>query len=503
MFSNLVKANYEIKDVSLLSLRNRIVEENNLTPLEILKGFHAKSKIDLKYNSALTEQNLKDIKTIEDEYERYISTEIKNNIQSIYDDKFNSLFEDCKKECPRITLDDILKYKNKESGLHVEIQNAAWRFLRSVSDLDRTLKTNITKDAKNYITSYIEKTFGDTYKIGVASVLDKFKGLPSSLDTNAPIDIDFSQVFECVKDRTGDFADWITLECNSNIGSDTYKIVFYKYDMIDIFVHLPESKAKEVFDTAINSVIYQNNSIGELEYLQNLESQPITININTKTNKYELIDGYKRLLYITDESLLKYSAPVKFFTDLNDSQFLTLLYAANVWKDEEYFHDRGFLFALKTRFNFTIPLSAYGNIHSNELSTLRLYDFGGNLVRVSSTKIMNTLLNHKYLVSDISLMYNFLPQVAEKQTYDKNMSDEIMFAIIELVGELRRTKDNETLNELSEELITSIFEDDLIKKSCSKKHLSTRTYVINYFRDKGLYKRIIEILKNNLFIKQD
>ena len=53
-------------------------------------------------------------------------------------------------------------------------------------------------------------------------------------------------------------------------------------------------------------------------------------------------------------------------------------------------------------------------------------------------------------------------------------------------------------NDISEELITSIFEDELIKKSCSKKHLSTRTYVINYFRDKGLYKRIEEMLKNSL-----
>lgn len=53
MFSNLVKANYEIKDVSLLSLKNRITQENNLTPLDILKGFHEKSNIDLKYSSGI------------------------------------------------------------------------------------------------------------------------------------------------------------------------------------------------------------------------------------------------------------------------------------------------------------------------------------------------------------------------------------------------------------------------------------------------------------------
>ena len=46
MYSNLTKTNYEIKDMNLSSLRNKIIEENNLTPLDILKGFHAKSKID-------------------------------------------------------------------------------------------------------------------------------------------------------------------------------------------------------------------------------------------------------------------------------------------------------------------------------------------------------------------------------------------------------------------------------------------------------------------------
>jgi hypothetical protein len=64
------------------------------------------------------------------------------------------------------------------------------------------------------------------------------------------------------------------------------------------------------------------------------------------------------------------------------------------------------------------------------------------------------------------------------------------------VGELRRAKDNDLQKELSEELITSIFEDDFIKKTCIKKHLSSRTYVKNYFRDKGVNKRIIEMIRD-------
>lgn len=502
MYSNLTKTNYEIKDMTLSTLRDRIIQENNLTPLDILKGFHAKSKIDLKYNSVLTEQNLNDIKVIEEEYERYLMNEGKENIQRLYDEKFNSLFEECKKDCNEISIEDIINYKQnkKDSNLSTIVQNTSWKFLRELRDINDFLKRKIEDDAKNHIKSYIKES--KIYKLDESfKYSDDFEGLPFKLDVNSPIDIDFSKVYEIHKNSDGNFSDWFILNYDNHIDFDC-NIKFYKYDMINISVHLSEEQAKEVFNNAINSVIYQNNSVGELEFFQNLESQPITININTKTNKYELIDGYRRLLYITDEKLLNHSAPIRIFTDLNDTQFLSLLYASNVWKTKENFHDRGFLFALKTRFNFVIPSSAYGNFYYDELSTLQLYDFGGNLIRVDKNRIMNTLLNHKHLVNDITLMYNFLPQESEKYDYDKNMADEIKFTIIEFVGEARRTKDSDLQNELSESLITSIFADDTIKQYCSKKHLSTRTYVINYFRDKGLYKRITDILKENLICKE-
>lgn len=500
MYSNLAKADYEIKDVNLSTLRNRIIEENNLTPLDILKGFHEKSKITLKYKSALTEQNLKDMESIEAEYTDYITSLIKNNFQKMYDDEFNELFEECKKHCPELTLSDVIDYK-KSSIQHnhksVELNKACFRFTRSISDLNRKLKNKIHEDANEHISNYITEKFGDNYKINLSSKYDSFVGLPYQINVNGSNDLDFSEVYEQYKEYSGDFSDLVSCEYDSHIDGSV-EISISNYNKVTIFAHLSESQAKEVFDNAVNSFIYQNNSVGELEYLQNLEAQPITININTKTNKYELIDGYKRLLYITDENLLKYSAPVKFFTDLNDTQFLALLYAANVWKTESRFHDRGYLFALKTRFNFVIPASTYKNAYTEELSTLQLYDFGGNLAHVDTNDIMNTLLNHKHLANDIKLMYNFLPQIAEKQTCDKNMSEEIMFSIIELVGKARRTRDNDLQNELSEEIITSIFEDDFIKKACAKKHLSTRTYVMNYFRDKEIYKRIISILNEKL-----
>ena len=65
MYSNLVKADYEIKDMNLKELREILVKQNNLTSLDILKGFHEKSKIRLEYPSCITEENIKDVEFIQ------------------------------------------------------------------------------------------------------------------------------------------------------------------------------------------------------------------------------------------------------------------------------------------------------------------------------------------------------------------------------------------------------------------------------------------------------
>lgn len=497
MYSNLIKAHYEIKDVKLQELRDRIVSENNLTPLDILKGFHEKSKARITYKTALTEENVRGIKNIEKEYEQYLIDNSKD-VQELYDAEFNRLFDTCKKECPEVSLEDIISYnKDDKVNISVSAKNACFRLLRALKDENRFLKKKLEEAAKAHVEQYIKETFGDKYSVSTTGgMFNDFEGLPNSLELNRLPEIDFKNVFELYNNYSGELTDWLEFKYDSHLGKE-HEVKLYGYDMIKTYVHLSEQAARKLFDDAINEVIYQDNSVGEIEYLQNLEVQPITINLNTKTGKYELIDGYKRLLYVTNKKLLEYNAPIRMFTDLTDSQFLALLYSANVWKTKELFHDRGFLFALKTRFNFVIPSSAYRGGISNELDTLQLYDFGENQVHVGKSILMNTVHCHNHLPNDISLMYNFLPQIAEKQNYDKNLSDEIMFTIIELVGEIRRQKGDES-RPLSEDLITSIFEDDFIKNLCAKKHLSTRTYVINYFRDKGIFHHIKGILGEGL-----
>ena len=507
MYSNLVKADYEIKDMNLKELREILVKQNNLTPLDILKGFHEKSKIRLEYSSCITEENMKDVKLIQEEYKSYLLNNGRELVQKVYDEKFDSLLDEYQKEDTDITIENIYHNINDErfNTMSVHTWNKISCFLRELSNISVNLKSSVEKLTIEYITSWTKEKFGGKYKI-IDTYFNRFEELPYELNVNKEINIDFTKVYETAKTEYNKWdisTDLANINYNTRIKYEDIKpeVNFYNFDMIRVSVHLSEKQAKEIFDKAINSVIYQNNSIGELEYLQNLESQPITLNFDSKTNKYQLIDGYKRLLYITDENLLKYSAPIKIFTDLNNIQFLSLLYASNVWKTEDKFHDRGFLFALKTRFGFEIPFSAYEKSFANELSILQLYDFGGNLVHVYKDKLMNTLDTHEHLVNDMNMMYNFLVNESKNHKYDENICDEIKYTIIELVGELRRTKYKYNhQNELSEEFIVSIYNDDFINKLCAKKHLSTRTYVINYFRDKGIYNRIKDMIKNNLVI---
>ena len=506
MYSNLVKADYEIKDMNLKELREILVKQNNLTPLDILKGFHEKSKIRLEYPSCITEENMKDVKLIQEEYKSYLLNHGRELVQKVYDEKFDSLLDEYQKTNADITVENIIHYINNKqfNALSVYLCNDISRFLRELSRISVNLKSSVKKSAIEYITSWIKEKFGDKYKI-IDDNFSLFEELPYEVNVNKEINIDFTKVYETAKTEYNQWgnSDLAIINYNTRIKYEELdsKVKFYDYDTIHICIHIEESNAKELFDNAVNSVINQNNSIGELEYMQNLESQSITLNFDSKTDKYQLIDGYKRLLYITDKNLLKYSAPIKIFTDLNDIQFLSLLYASNVWKTEKMFHDRGFLFALKTRFGFEIPSSAYEKSFEDKLSILQLYDFGGNLVHVHKDKLMNTLDTHEHLISDMNMMYNFLVNESKNHKYDENICDEIKYTIIELVGELRRTKYKYNhQNELSKELIVSIYNDDFINKLCAKKHLSTRTYVINYFRDKGIYNRIKDMIKDDLVI---
>ena len=166
------------------------------------------------------------------------------------------------------------------------------------------------------------------------------------------------------------------------------------------------------------------------------------------------------------------------------------------------------MFALKTRYGFEIPEIAYKHFndiryYSNILKVLYTYDFDGEYYpyKLSNDQmsIIDALRHHKHIINDLYIILNELPLESTKDLpYDHNIIEEIENFIIRTLGHIRRLPNSDDQKDLTPDTLNKIFEDDVIIKECSKKHLSTATYVKNYFSNKNLYNRIIEILYTDL-----
>ena len=250
--------------------------------------------------------------------------------------------------------------------------------------------------------------------------------------------------------------------------------------------------------------------MGKNEYFRNTEFSPVIVNQNTKTGTLELIDGYRRILTVSDPNLLDTTIPVKAYRDLSDNQFLSVLFAANMWKNDSsdrdiVAFDRGFLFALKQHFGFEIPEKAaqlergmtyngatYSSI-PHELSLLYLYgNFG-----------VEQMKNHSHYVDDIKMLYSTLLNCYfTEYPYDHQYNVELSKFITETVGKIREAEGKEPQSPLSSEIIESLFTDEYLTKLFSKKVYSSNTYVANFFIDKGVYKYVESKLREGLMQKE-
>lgn len=111
--------------------------------------------------------------------------------------------------------------------------------------------------------------------------------------------------------------------------------------------YLTEEEAVEEFLKIMEEYIdsYQYKISDEVLKYQ-FDFSPVVVNM-TKDGRVKLIDGFKRLLLVADDKL-DYDVPVIVYNDLNDEDYLTILFAANAWKvrtgQNGSFYDRGFLF---------------------------------------------------------------------------------------------------------------------------------------------------------------
>ena len=249
MYSNLVKADYEIKDMNLKELREILVKQNNLTPLDILKGFHEKSKIRLEYPSCITEENIKDVKLIQEEYKSYLLNNGRELTQKVYDEKFDSLLDEYQKEDADITIENIYHNINDErfNTMSVHTWNKISSFLRELSRISANLKSSVEKSAIEYITSWIKEKFGDKYKIA-DDHFSLFEELPYEVNVNKEINIDFTKVYETAETEYNQLgsSDLAIIDYNTRIKYKELdsKVNFYDYDMIYVCIHIEESKAR-------------------------------------------------------------------------------------------------------------------------------------------------------------------------------------------------------------------------------------------------------------------
>lgn len=518
MYSMLAKAEYEYKDMCLKDLKNRIMEENNLTDIDIIKGYHELAQnMRMQYKNPLTDDEINFINTLVKEYNDLVCNKAESLANEIYNKHFNEIFkpfeEIYKQYYPNedvlsviSTKEGVKSIKNKE----VKIRDA---YIRFYSAIEYYIKFKLSDDIRDTIFDMINENHKDG-DIKISSCkCTQVNYLPWYINLNQ-LNLEEEQY----KNMVWEYTEENPMDKNMFFIIHNFDFKFYNQILSDIsiykslyfYIHLSHERTKKIIIDTINNYIQESNVINEITYLQNLEAQPITININTKTNRYELIDGYKRLLYVNSDDLLSLNAPIRIFTDLSDSSFLAILYASNWWKtikNIDIFHDRGYLFALKTRFGFTIPDNY--NRSNYALNNFICYDFIGtsdiaSMNSMKKGKSIDNIMKKTHLIKDMTFIYNDLDKIAESITeYDKNIVDEIRKDIICKVGYIRSCENKYTQNDLTKDMMLSVFKNKDIIKLCKNKHLSTDTYVVNHLRNKNIYKIIETILIENLINNED
>ena len=213
--------------------------------------------------------------------------------------------------------------------------------------------------------------------------------------------------------------------------------------------------------------------------------------VNVRRGKVELIDGFKRLL-LTDPRQLNISVPVIHFYDLNDEDYLTILFAANAWKLRDgkkgSFYDRGFLFSLTNRFNFDVTKELpWKFVLTDVLSDyvgfdVSYHDFG---VHDETGKGCFSYKN-PVLVDDVNQIVELLGKtyyedydaIGDLQDYD--FGRHLLKTFIQCVGIYRKKGNFEKLE------LGRILEDYLARhrKVIFKKiNMSVPGYIENHFRE--------------------
>lgn len=528
---HIINREFEYKSYKIKDLKEKIMSQDNLSYIDIIKGYHQKNesiRIQYPQTQPIASEIIAEIrdafKSAYDNFQKEVANEYDRRWEELI--KEGTPIYEKEKAKQRGNPDKDLSF---EQFLNKKESTCTYTYKYShYSDTEKLVKEFI-KRMSEYINEkylFLVTEFQSDVKAKYPYILferglrgdEVYKTLPTSLDFSRDFEkeIDFNLICgesqKLIKDE------------NEFAGLSTYHVTFTppkgkriynNYSSVEephadsiwntpsLAIIIPCEKAKEIFEEGITRAVNRisENEWSKERYLFELDMSPVTINLNSKTGKIELLDGYKRVLFNNDENCINEEVPVRVFKDLTDKEFVAELFLLNQWKKnakDETGHninmfDRGFLFALERRFGFKISDFFYTREFSgsysrseNAFEYLKLYDRGDDL---------KTINNKEQYVNDIKFFYGdfFSKMLTENHGYtadedtSKMINREILDTIIKTVGKIRQEGNTVPL---TEEMIEKIFNDDLIKQSCKKKKYTSSTYVENLFCDKGLYDQI-------------
>ena len=516
--STLTGDKYTYKNMNLLELRNKILKQENLTYLDILRGYVTKRTFNLEYEpievlSIEMETKIYDIidKIVEEFFisqaDKYI--ELQNRISN-FEEEYKT-FEISKE----MTLVEYIKKRDEKlkNQPNTDFRNRLHKYIMSISTSSISFRNYSSNELIEFMNKKIVEELGSVYLFKNCASDDK-ETLPRRIDLLKLEDYDFSNKVSKIKvftiDKTKPFND-------ERILFSFAPKNLYVYTELYLVKKITKEEAKSIVLNAVEKEISKEIKVNPFMYAQQLESMPITINIDTKTNKIYLIDGYKRLLYLNNEELLNKEVAVKVFYDLSSQSNIDLLYAANYWKktlgDRQIgFHDRGFLFNLNQVYSINEKMYPYcfeygsRNEQYSLLRCLELYDYTSDILYTLSTSYAKNKATKKgfyapneYMISDIKQMTNIL-DFKRKYEYLEIVNTWLVNDFVTILGYLRkdRTKEQKEIN--MKQVLEEIFNDEKMYKILSKKTgLSTVTYLTKYFTEKKIDEWIESIIMKHIY----
>lgn len=522
--SNVINKEYEYMSINLLDLQKKIMEQENATRFDIMKGYHTNNEINLTYEYPV----MYETKEIRDRVVEVLTKAIqvkKAYFIQKYEEKLLEKFEPVRKMIEEklegssykkmVNVDDVLnaqKYKEMDKRSLKTI--LGWDIIEKLDKLYNSYSLVSTYEIESQSNiATIEFINKELSQYGLCSGCLRYDYLYKKLPYRLKLDKENISNFEGYgysREEEEITFEELGLEKRDFYFTHDYPYIGLKEQDIEpmksIRKSLTPEEAKEIFEKALENVISKENSLSPMRYYQELESNPITIAIDSQSGKITLVDGYKRLLYITDKNLLDKEVAVRVFKDLSDKDLLTLLFTENSWKSmginnrDIDFHDRGFLFSLKQRFGIEYS--------ENLMKALYLYDKTGQLG--------NDITTHKALVStatfsdvrdiatkndnyveDIKLLTKFLDETQEKAyPYEENIKEFVAYAVVSLVGYIRRKEP--IMTELTMDMLEKAMMTEEVQKSYKKKKYSSDTYIENNFRDNHLKDALLNHLKELL-----